>query len=584
MTHNEHKGHHMLAVDLPSHWVIARPDPAQVQGLAQSLRVHPVIAAVLINRGCQTVDDAERFLHPDWPHLDDPFKLPQAEAAVDRLVRACKAKEKVLVFGDYDVDGVTSTAIWRHTLTSLGARVVPVVPHRHEHGYGIRTEDVRMAVDRGVTLIVTCDCGTHAIEPAHAAREAGVDLIITDHHEPGGELPDAVAVVNPHLPDSAYKFRHLAGAGVSFRLCEALVMGMGIPVHNFRRRMLDLAALGTIADAMPLREDNRLFARLGLPAIQNTSRPGLRALLELIRATGEVTVRTLQFALAPRINAVGRMSHAQRALELMITDDPEQAARLAQHLDQCNNTRRAEQLRMEQQALKMLESQPVDELPLLMLAHPDWDGGVIGIVASRLLDRFGRPAIMVTRGQADNTWRGSARSTSNFDMVAALRQCRSLLEDFGGHTQAAGFTILEEQIPALRDRLVGIAREMLGTQPPEPSLEIDAEVMPGDINGDLVDQLHLLEPCGEDNPVPLFMVRNAVIRDCRRCVNSDKHWKVALETPDGSKHDAIGFNMGDQQDNCRQGDRIHVVFHPEWNTYNGRRSLQLQLRDVCAAE
>ncbi len=584
MAHNEDKGLFMLAVDLPSHWMIARPDRALVKHLAESLQIHPVIAAVLINRGCQTVEDADRFLHPDWPHLDDPFRLPQADRAVDRLARACKAHEKVLVFGDYDVDGVTSTAIWRHTLTSLGARVVPVVPHRHEHGYGIRTEDVQMAHDRGVSLIVTCDCGTHAIEPARAARDLGIDLIVTDHHEPGAELPDALAVVNPHLPDSQYRFRYLAGAGVSFRLCEALVTGLGIPVHNFRRRMLDLAALGTIADAMPLREDNRLFARLGLQAIQNTSRPGLRALLELIRATGDITVRTLQFALAPRINAVGRMSHAQRALELMITDDPAQAARLAAHLDHCNNTRRAEQMRMEQQALQMLETQPLDQLPLLMLAHPDWDGGVIGIVASRLLDRFGRPAIMVTRGQSDNTWRGSARSTSRFDMVAALRECRDLLEDYGGHTQAAGFTILEEQIPALRERLTQIAREVLGDQPPEPPLEIDAEVAPEDINPDLVDQLHLLEPCGENNPVPLFMVRDAVIKDCRRCVNSEKHWKVTLVLPNGTAHDAIGFNMGNQQDHCNPGDRIHVVFHPEWNTYNGRRTLQLQLHDVCIAD
>lgn len=549
--------------------------------LQREVGISEILARVLVNRGITEPDQAERFLYPDWQHLPDPFLLPDAEVAVHRLLRALERREKILIYGDYDVDGVTSAALWFHTLSKLGARVAARVPHRKRDGYDIRVPVVEEAYRQGVSLILTCDCGIQAHAVVERARELGIDCIITDHHEPGEQVPRALAVVNPHLPGSRYPFPDLSGVGVSYRLGEALVRAKGLSAENYRNYFLDLATLGTIADVMPLQEENRIYAWYGLPALPRSKRPGVQALLSVAQVPTDrpVTMRLVQFALAPRINAVGRLDDATVALELLTTSDALRAQLLAEELEEHNRQRRIEQQRILAQALQQAEACDLQQEWVLVLAGEDWHSGVIGIVASKVLERYHRPTVLIAVDPELKVGRGSARSIHAYDIFRAIEARRDLFIECGGHTLAAGFSIRTEYIEELRKHLNKLAHEWMSPEDLLPRLDIDADIEPAEITPQLVDELARLEPFGHGNPEPVFLSRGLTILDKRR-VGGGSHWKFTVRGEALPPTGCIAFGMGDCDDRFRVGDEVDLVYTPGWNEFNGRREIQLEVHDI----
>ncbi|MGQ9487541.1 MAG: single-stranded-DNA-specific exonuclease RecJ [Armatimonadota bacterium] len=566
----------------PVRWVVQQGQPEAVPRLQHELGISEILARLLMNRGITEPEQAQRFLEPDWSNLPDPFLLPDAEVAVNRLLQAIERKEKILVYGDYDVDGVTSAALWYLTLSKLKANVQAKVPHRKRDGYDIRVPVVEKAYRDGVSLILTCDCGIQAHDVVERAHELGIDVIITDHHEPGETVPRALAVVNPHLPNSRYPFPNLSGVGVSYRLGEALVRAKGLRPYNYRNHFLDLATLGTIADVMPLVEENRVFAYYGLPALPHSQRAGVQALLEVSRVPRDkpVTMRQVQFALAPRINAVGRLDDAAIALELLTTSDPQRAWELARELEEQNLRRRDEQQRILEQALKQVDQRDTDREWVLVLTGDDWDKGVIGIVASKVLERTHRPTVMISVDPECGIGRGSARSIRPYDIFRAIEQRRDLFIECGGHTLAAGFSIHTEHIEELRKHLNHLAHEWMSPEDLLPRLDIDADIEPADITPSLVDEIALMEPFGHGNPEPLFLSRGLTILEKRRVGNDGAHWKITVRGEALPPTGCIAFGMGDYDERFEVGDEVDMVYTPQWNEFNGRRDIQLNVHDI----
>ena len=563
-------------------WVVQRSEPRAVVRLQQELGVSEILARLLVNRGITEPEQAHRFLQPDWTHLPDPFLLPDAEIAVNRLLQAIERKEKILVYGDYDVDGVTSAALWFHTLHKLGADVVARVPHRKRDGYDIRVPVVNQAHQMGVSLILTCDCGIQAHAVVEHASELGIDVIITDHHEPGEDIPRALAVVNPHLPGSRYPFPNLSGVGVSYRLGEALVRAKGLSPQNYRRYFLDLATLGTIADVMPLIEENRVFASYGLPALPQSRRAGVRALLEVARLPSDkpVTMRQVQFALAPRINAVGRLDDAAVALELLTTDDWSRARLLAQELEEHNRRRRVEQQRILELALQQVQELDIAREWVLVLTGEDWDKGVIGIVASKVLEQYHRPTVLISLDTECGVGRGSARSVRAYDIFRAIEARRDLFIECGGHTLAAGFSIRAQYIDELRQHLNSLAYQWMTPEDLLPRLDIDAEIAPEEIVQQLTDEIALMEPFGHGNHEPLFLIRGLTILDKRRVGIDGSHWKLTVRGEALYPTGCIAFGMGEYDERFAVGDEVDMVATPQWNAHNGRQEIQLIVHDI----
>lgn len=569
-------------------WVVRTEQPEIVAKLQHETGITEIMARLLVNRGITEPEQVERFLKPDWSNLPDPFLLPDAQTAVNRLLLAIERKERILVYGDYDVDGVASAALWFHTLSRLGAKVVARVPHRKRDGYDIRVPVIDEAHRWGVSLIITCDCGIQAREVVERARERSIDVIITDHHEPGEEVPRATAVVNPHLPWSRYPFPNLSGVGVSYRLGEALIRAKGLLPVNYRKHFLDLATLGTIADVMPLVEENRVYAWYGLQAIPRSARPGVRALLEVARVPKDVpvTMRQVQFALAPRINAVGRLDDASLALELLTTKDLQRARQLALTLEEHNRRRQSEQQRILEQALQQVEQRDIDREWVLVLVGEEWDKGVIGIVASKVLERYHRPAVIVSLDAECGVGRGSARSIRPYDMFRAMESQRELFIECGGHALAAGFSIRAEHLEELRTYLNRLAHEWMSPEDLLPSIEIDAEIELQEVTPDLVTALNLLEPFGHGNPEPVFLSRGLTLLTKRRVGSDLSHWKLEVDAGAQQPIGCIAFGMGDYDDHFEVGDKVDLVYTPQWNEFNGQSNIQFNVRDIrhCSPE
>jgi single-stranded-DNA-specific exonuclease len=563
-------------------WIVQSGDTQSIARLQRELGVSEILARLLVNRGITEPEQAERFLNPDWDDLPDAFLLPDAQVAVDRILQAIERKEQILVYGDYDVDGVTSAALWFHTLSKLRARVQAKVPHRKRDGYDIRVPVVDEAYQQGVKLILTCDCGIQAHEVVERARDVGIDVIITDHHEPGEEIPRALAIVNPHLPHSRYPFPNLSGVGVSYRLGEALVRAKGLSPQNYRQYFLDLATLGTIADVMPLMEENRVFAWYGLPFIPRSKRPGVQALLSVARVPVDkpVTMRQVQFALAPRINAVGRLDDAATALELLTTDDPQRAYQLAQELEEHNRRRRNEQQRILEQALEQAGRRDIAREWVLVLAGEEWDKGVIGIVASKVLEQYHRPTVMISLDPECGVGRGSARSIRPYDIFRAIEARRELFIECGGHTLAAGFSIRAEHIEELRQHLNELARAWMSPEDLLPRVDIDADIEPAEVTPGLLDEIAQMEPFGHGNPEPVFLSRELTILEKRRVGTDGSHWKLTVRAEAMPPTGCIAFGMGDYDDRFEVGDEVDIVYTPQWNEFNGRREIQWLVHDI----
>lgn len=533
-----------------------------------------LVAAVLCSRGLDTREQATEFLswHPNL--LCDPFLMKDMDKAVQRIRLALEQGEKIAVYGDYDVDGITSTCLLTHYLRQQGGQVCFYIPCRLEEGYGVNREAIDALHQEGVTLIVTVDCGITAVEEAIYAKGLGVDMVVTDHHECKDELPKAVAVLNPHRKDCSYPFKDLAGVGVALKL--VLAMAGSQNTRAILEEYSDLAAVGTVADVMKLLGENRTLVYIGLNQLKTTHRIGLQALMDEAGTVAHtLSSTTVGYCLAPRINAAGRMGKACMAAELILTEDPAEALRLAQDLCELNRERQNVEMEIFNHCTRQLDQEGRHDS--IVLANEAWHQGVVGIVASRLSEKYACPVFMISL--LDGKGKGSCRSYGGFNLFQALENCSDLLEGYGGHALAAGFTILEEHIPEFRSRMERLVTEDTGGEESISTLEVDVNIT--DVFGVTVDevgQLSMLEPYGNGNPKPVFSLMGADITFLAD-VGGGRHLKMRV-CLDGRTLDAIFFSTTRAQSGMQVGDRVDLAFYPQINEYRGARTVQLHLVDI----
>ena len=554
--------------------------PARPEVMAMAEAGLPVLAAlVLCARGVDTLEKARAFLAVDGLPLPDPFLLRDMDKAAARIERALAGNEYIAVYGDYDVDGITSTCLLTRYLRSRGGRVVPYIPDRLEEGYGLNREAVDALHAAGVTLIVTVDCGITAVEETDYAAGLGVDVIVTDHHECKERLPAAVAVVDPHRPDCPYPFKALAGVGVALKVALALTPPAERPA--VLERYADLAAVGTVADVMCLTGENRALVRRGLDVLSRTQRPGMKALIREAGAEGKpLAADRIGFTLAPRINAAGRMGRAPLAAELLLTENPGRAEELSHELCELNRERQNIEGEIFAECLARLEREGTGPRRCIVLAGEGWHQGVVGIVASRLAERFSCPTFMICL--QDGRGKGSCRSFGGFNLFKALESCAELLEGFGGHALAAGFTILAEHIDAFRDRMERCVEAWSGGAELVSVLDVDAELPDPDLlTVEEVLGLDALEPYGAGNPKPVFCLSGCTVSACAD-VGGGRHLKLKLSRG-GRTLDAIFFSSTAAAAGVAAGDRVDVAFTPQINEFRGARTVQLLVCDLRPA-
>ena len=538
-----------------------------------------LVASVLVSRGVATAEEAAVALERDRTLTHSPFLMRDMDKAVERIQTALANGEKIAVFGDYDVDGITATRLLTDYLRSRGGDVVMHIPGRFDEGYGLSCEAIRSLAERGVKLLITVDCGITGVEETEFANSLGVDVVITDHHECKETLPPAVAVVNPHRPDCGYPFKYLAGVGVALKL--VLALGGDDREDALFARYCTLAAIGTIADVMRMEGENRTIVSMGLETIDHSDFTGLHALLREAGLAGkQITSIQVGFVLAPRINAAGRMGRAALAAELLLTNDEQEAEKLARELCDLNRERQSVEQEIYAKAVEQLEALPPDEKYALVLASDDWHQGVVGIVASRLSEKYSCPSFMIHL--ADGVGKGSCRSYGGFNLFGALEACSDLLLGFGGHELAAGFTIEEANIPAFRKKMNKYVREHTGRARPVSSLAIDAELTrPALVTLEEVERLGELEPYGSGNDRPVFCLRGAMLESVQS-VGQNRHLKVRLQKGHTS-FEGIFFSVSPEDIGVAAGSRVDAAFYLQVNEFRGSRAVQLQLLDLRAA-
>ena len=614
----------METMHRPKRWNVAPPQ-ASAEELAARLKVSPLIAQVLLVRGVAEVDDCQAFLRPSLSSLHHPSTLPGVTQAADRIARAIRDHEKIVIYGDYDVDGITATAILWHAVRTLGGKADFYVPHRIDEGYGLNAQAIAQICDQGAKLIVTVDCGITAIEQVKVARDRGVDLIVTDHHEwkeapsaaevEGGSgvvewsgggvdapgltppphhpttplLPSAVALVHPRLPTGGapYGNPHLCGAGVAFKLAWGVGLAMSGSAkvsQEFRDYLVDataLAALGTIADVVPLVGENRALAHFGLGGLKDSKLTGLRALIESAGLTGQkLTSFDVGFKLAPRLNACGRMGHARLAVEMLTTADGPKAMEIAVYLEQQNKARQAMEKKIAEQAVGQAVERGYDkeDSRAIVLGEHEWHPGVIGIVASRLVDKFHRPTIMVAINNGHG--QGSGRSIAGFHLANALNACTEHLVSHGGHEMAAGLKVKTEKFEDFRHAFRDVALDLLTPEDLVPHLRLDAEAMVPQLTESLVRDLQRLGPFGHANPRPLICLKGMeVAQPPRRVGKTGDHLQLSLKQ-ENRVIKCIGFGFGNLESDIRVGSRIEVAGEPSLNEWNGRVNVELEVKDL----
>ncbi|MDZ7289915.1 MAG: single-stranded-DNA-specific exonuclease RecJ [candidate division KSB1 bacterium] len=549
-----------------------------VKRMAQELGVPPIIARIMLNRGIDSLDGAKEFFNLNLKNLHDPFLMADMHVAVERLAQALNRREHILIYGDYDVDGTTGTALLTLAFRALGYEVPHYIPERLREGYGLSLSGIEKAKADGVQLILAVDCGVTAHEEVKRARQLGMDVIICDHHQPNPQLPPANALLNPKRSDCPYPFKELCGVGVAFKLMQGLFRYLRRDEQPLLRHV-DLVAIGSAADIVPLVDENRIFVKFGLEQLNHTENVGLRALIKVcglqhtVIESGHVI-----FILAPRINAVGRMGDARRAVNLLVSEDEAQAMEIAQILDAENRERRNIDEETFREAVEMIEAMCDPQNDTAFVLHQEnWHPGVIGIVASRVVEMYYRPTVMIST--TNGMGKGSVRSIPGFDIHHALSQCADLLMAFGGHKYAAGLTIKTEQIPALRQRLQEVAGRALTPEMLVPKLRIDGEIRFSEIEPRLIKFLKALAPYGPQNMRPVFVSRGLRVSGTPQIVGNN-HLRFQV-VQDRKRLDCIGFNLGEKLyrfNNDRN--EIDLAYLLEENTYQGRTSLQLRVKDI----
>jgi single-stranded-DNA-specific exonuclease len=558
-------------------WVAYNKSYELTNQLKSQFKISEMLARTLINRGIDDIKEAERFIKADIKDLHDPFLMTDMEKAVDRILVAIEENERICIYGDYDVDGITSTALCVNTLRKLEADVMHYIPVRADEGYGLNHEAIEYIAEQGASLIVTVDCGIRSVDVVETVKQSGMDIIITDHHECGDILPDAFAVVNPHRQDCSYPFKELAGVGVAFKLMQGVTESIGYSELLFEA--IDIAAIGTIADVVPLLNENRIIVKNGLEKLITTENVGLKALIDICDLKDkQITSYNIAFIIAPRINAAGRLADASRCVELLITEDENLAYEIAEELEKENKERqRIEAEILEQAVKKLTEHYDVENCRIIVLDEQNWHPGVIGIVASRIVDQFSKPAVLIAKD--DTMGKGSARSMSGFNLYEAMCQCSELFEKFGGHEMAAGLTIKTSNIEALRKKINEVAEQMLQGGELLPEILVDYKLEPTDVNLQVAKQLKGLEPFGMGNPNPNFVYRNLQVLDRKLVGASNKH--LSLNLYDGSNSiKAIAFNMGNLYNVLSSGKKIDIICCMDINLWNNNESVQLIIKDI----
>lgn len=552
---------------------ILSANPRLQSNLSQELKVSPIIAQVLINRGMDNVKDADSFLNPRMQDFLDPFSFADMPKAVSLIRKAVREKEKVVVFSDYDADGITALALLKNTLSKLGLDIFHYIPHRVKEGYGLNKKVLDLARQENAGLLITADSGTSSYEEIKELRRLGLEVIVTDHHEPLHEnhLPSASAIINPKVKGSGYKYRDLAGVGVAYKLCQALTGDM-------MAEELDLVALGTIADSVPLLGENRIIAKEGLERISHTKRPGLKALMESSRIKGKkITAEYVSFVLGPRINASGRVDTAELALSLLLSKKEDDVKGLADAIEICNRQRQKIESVILEEAQDLINQEVnFKEHKVVVVAKEGWHTGVLGIVAARLSERFYRPTILISL--TDKLCRGSGRSIKNFHLFQALLECDDLLDSFGGHQHATGLVISKGNIENFKSRINTLAKDKLSLEHLIPTIDIDMELKLSDISESFAEELKKLEPFGAGNPEPLFYTRNLKLKGPIRVLSRDtlKFW-----VSDGKfTYEAIGFGMAGIQSSLDQADCFDIVYLPRMDDWQGESSLILEVKDI----
>ena len=567
---------------IPARWAVAAPpDPGLTTALADQLHIPEPLAAILVQRGLTAPERAKAFLRPGLERLSDPLAWLDMQRAVELVARAVRAAVPILVHGDYDVDGQCAAALLTRVLRSVGAQVQAFVPHRLRDGYDFGEAGLREARRVGAGLVITCDCGITAVEAVRAAREAGIDVIVTDHHLPGDELPPASAVLDPRRPACPSEDKDLCGAGVAFKLAQALMPALG-QSSNLPFHFLDYVALATVADVVPLTGENRILVRHGLKMLADSRWTGLRALVEAAGLAGRpIKAGHVGFILAPRLNAAGRIGEPAEGLRLLLADDPTEAAAIARELETLNARRQELDQRILDDAVELAEATLRPEDRALVLAADGWHPGVIGIVASRLVERYGRPTFLIGWEEGSDTGRGSGRSIVGFDLHAALRSVAAHLEKYGGHTMAAGLTIRRQRYEAFRVAFLDVAGELLGPDDLVPAQRVDLELPLGLVSAELERLMRYLEPCGPGNPAPVFGVRGARAVGARRV--GTNHLRFTLDDGSGVLP-AIGFRWADVVPDAWLAHPLDVAFRLERDEWEGRTTLQARVASLAPSQ
>jgi len=534
-----------------------------------------LIAQLLYNRGLTEPSQIDSFINADERLSGDPFLLPDMQQAVGRIYQALLSGEKIAVYGDFDTDGITATALLVQGLSILGCQATPYIPHRLTEGYGLKTAALEELARQGISLVITVDCGITGLTQVKKARRLGLDIIITDHHTPMETIPSATAVIDPKLPYSRYPFSELAGVGVALKLLQALFQGIGI--EKQLDKLMDLVALGTVADMVPLLSENRYLARQGLKLINESPRLGLREILAQSGLnTGSLDSESISWIIAPRLNAAGRLEHAIQSYQLLMTDSPEEAHGLAAWLEQKNTERQRLTTRAVTKAREQVIAQGI--APLLLAGDRDYPAGICGLVASRLAEEFYRPTIVVRTGDVMSS--GSCRSIPEFNIILALNQCHRLFTHFGGHSQAAGFTLLTRNLPRLEQTLMQIATMQLEGVDLRPRLDIDAEVTLSDLGGDSFPTIQKLAPFGRGNPLPTFLSRYVEVIECRTMGSNGEHLRLKLKQ-DGTAWAGVGFGLGSYLPEISS--TIDIVYNLEIDRWGGEETLRLNILDFAPA-
>ncbi|WP_226667243.1 single-stranded-DNA-specific exonuclease RecJ [Metabacillus litoralis] len=559
-------------------WLVQPTDESLINTLVEELSITPLVASLLVNRGIHSTIEARKFLQIETQEFHDPFILKDMDKAVHRIKQAIENNEHILVYGDYDADGVSSTTVLLTTLRKIGAHADFYIPNRFTEGYGPNEAAFRKAHESGFSLIITVDTGISAVHEADVAKELGIDLIITDHHEPGPILPDSFAIIHPKQPGCSYPFKELAGVGVAFKLSHAL---LGVVPSD----LLEVAAIGTIADLVTLHGENRLIAKKGIQQLKSTKRIGLKALLKIANVDQkDITEDTIGFAIGPRINAVGRLQSADPAVDLLLSDNEEEAFLIAEEIDALNKERQKLVNTMTEEAIEEVENNfPVEDNPVLIIAKEGWNPGVVGIVASRLVERYYRPTIVLSIDHEKGIAKGSARSIAGFDLFENLSTCREILPHFGGHPMAAGMTLQLENVDLLRKRLVELAKNQLTDDDFTPITKVDVSCMLEDITVKSIEEMQQLSPFGMNNPKPVVQVENVTLANIRKIGANQTHLKLVF-SQDEHQLDSVGFGFGYIHDELSPAVKLSAIGELTINEWNNHRKPQIMLQDVKVDE